>query len=83
MSRGAMNGPELLKPVFHFLDRIIHEQGDILYMALVYVWVPLIVWILSGGLRRKQFRRDFAVSIRRPPMRPPTIIGRESQFALK
>ena len=26
----------LLEPVFHFLDRMIHDYGDILYMLLVY-----------------------------------------------
>jgi len=32
---------QLLEPVFHFLDRMIHENGDVLYMALVYVSIPL------------------------------------------
>ena len=42
----------LLEPVFHWLDGLIHEDGDYLYMVLVYVSLPLIAWILSGGLRR-------------------------------
>ena len=48
---------QLLEPVFHFLDRMIYEQGDILYMLFVYASIPLIAWILSGGLRRKHSRR--------------------------
>ena len=48
-----MNGPELLEPVFDFLDTLIAEHGHILYLVFVYISVPLIVWILSGGLRRR------------------------------
>ena len=46
-----MTGAELLQPVFHFLDRMIREYGDVLYILLVYASIPLIAWILSGGLR--------------------------------
>ena len=42
----------LLEPVYHWLDELIHQDGDYLYMALVYISLPLIIWILSGGLRR-------------------------------
>ena len=79
-----MNGPELLDPAFQFLDRIIREDGDILYMLLVYASIPLIAWILSGGLRRKQSRQMNHPSIIviwlpvRPPPLPPPIMGRES-----
>lgn len=48
-----MNGPELLESVLDFLDTLIAEHGHILYMVLVYVSLPLIVWIQSGGLRRR------------------------------
>ena len=44
----------LLEPLFHWLDGVIHDYGDFLYMLIVYVSLPLIAWILSGGLRRKQ-----------------------------
>ena len=44
----------LLEPVFHWLDGLIHEDGDYLYLVLVYASLPLIAWILSGGLRRRQ-----------------------------
>ena len=48
-----MTGAEFMQPVFHFLDNAIREHGDYLYMALVYASLPLIGWILSGGLRRR------------------------------
>jgi hypothetical protein len=60
-----LNPVELLQPVFDFLDRLIRDEGDYLYMGLVYVSIPLIVWILRGGLRRN----------RKPPVsRPPVSI---------
>jgi hypothetical protein len=78
-----MNGPELVEPVFHFLDNAIREYGDYLYMGLVYVSIPLIGWILSGGLRRKQSAQEHTSIIvihtpMRPPPVPPPIIGRHS-----
>jgi hypothetical protein len=78
-----MCGPEILEPVFHWLDRLIHDHGDILYMGLVYVSIPLIVWILSGGLRRKRPTPQPHTHIiliqppARPPQLPPPIIGGE------
>jgi hypothetical protein len=60
-----MNGAELLKPVFEFLDMLIAEHGDIFYMVLVYISLPVLVWILSGGLRRRFSRRR---SIAAPPI---------------
>jgi hypothetical protein len=80
-----MNGAEFMQPVFHFLDNVIREDGDHLYRGLVYASIPLIAWILSGGLRRRPSRRDSAVTnpiiiIRlptRPPPWPPPIIERE------
>jgi len=79
-----MTGAELLQPVFHFLDRMIGEYGDVLYILLVYASIPLIAWILSGGLRRRQSRQlnHTAIIVIWPPVRPPPlpppIIGRES-----
>ena len=76
-------GPEILEPVFQFVERLIRDQGDLLYMGLVYVSIPLIVWILCGGLRRKGSARQVHTSIIviyppvRPPPLPPPIIGRE------
>ena len=78
-----MNGPELLEPVFEFLDALIAEHGHILYLAFAYVSVPLIAWILSGGLRRRfPQRRSIAtppiIVIWRtatPPSLPPDVAG--------
>ena len=76
-----MNGPELFEPVFEFLDGLIAEHGHILYLAFVYVSVPLIAWILSGGLRRRfPQRRSIAASpiiviwrTSTPPPLPPKL----------
>jgi hypothetical protein len=77
-----MNGPESLKPVLDFLDALIAEHGHILYMVLVYISLPLIAWILSGGLRRRLSHRENAAAppiivIWRtsPPPSPPDIVG--------
>ena len=64
----------LLDPVFKWLDRLIAEHGHHLYMALVYASIPLIGWILSGGLRRKDSRQShIAVIVIRPPVQPPPL----------
>jgi len=78
-------GAEALQPVLKFLDWLIAEHGDFVYMGLVYASIPLIVWILGGGLRRRQPRRDstrgISIIVIRPPARPPPlpppIIGSE------
>ena len=71
------NGAEMLQPVFEFLDTQIAQHGHILYMGLVYASIPLIAWLLSGGLRRRPARRDSASGISivviRPPARPPSL----------
>lgn len=72
-----MNGPELLEPVLDFLDALIEEQGHLIYMVLVYFSLPLIAWILSGGLRRKSSWRQTAtivpIIVICPPVRPPPL----------
>ncbi len=40
----------LFKPVFNFLDSLIRDQGDRLYVMFFYLCLLLIGWILSGGL---------------------------------
>jgi len=75
----------LLEPVYHCLDRMIHDHGDILYILLVYASMPLIAWILSGGLRRKsrhhpRIATGIAIVIQsstRQPPPPPGIILHE------
>jgi len=46
-----LNAPELLQPVFDFLDGIIRDYGDILFMLFTYAAIPFLVWVLCGGLR--------------------------------
>jgi hypothetical protein len=72
-----MNGAEFMQPVFHALDNAIRDYGDYLYMGLAYVSIPLIGWILGGGLRRKLSRREpgagVAIIVIRPPVCPPPL----------
>ena len=72
----------LLEPVYHFLDRMIHDHGDILYILLVYASIPLSAWILSGGLRRKsrhhpRIATGIAIVIQSSTRQPPLIILHE------
>ncbi len=48
-----LNPATVLDPVFHFLDGMLEEYG--VYFYLVFVWLSLLVlvWVFSGGLRRK------------------------------
>lgn len=47
-----LNAPELLQPVFHFLNALIRDYGDILFMLFTYAAIPFLIWVLCGGLRR-------------------------------
>lgn len=58
----------LLNPVFWFLDGVIHDYGDILFMLFVYAAIPLLGWVLCGGLRRK------LLAGKRVPAVPPVIV---------
>jgi len=42
-----------LDPVFQFLDDLIRDHGDALFMVFTYVTVPFLICVLCGGLRRK------------------------------
>ncbi len=82
-----MNGLQFDQRFYHFLDCMIREYGDYLYMLLVCLSVPLMAWILSGGLRRRRRRPEpggppiIIVVLRQPaepPPLPPPIIGRQA-----
>jgi hypothetical protein len=64
---------QLLDPCFQFLDKLIREEGDILYMLLVYIAVPLVVWLLVRRCGRKQVRgsHTFVLIVRPPTQLPP------------
>ena len=64
----------LLMPVFHFLDRMIHEHGDILYMVFVYLAIPFIAWLLGRRSGRKKVKGNHTfVLVIRPPAQPPEL----------
>jgi hypothetical protein len=77
-----LNPATVLNPVFNALDALIQDYG--VYCYLVFVWLSLavIVWILSGGLRRKRPQGNSVTIIpgiiftmQPPPQSPPPIIG--------
>ncbi len=83
-----LNPAELLNPIFNTLDSLIENDG--VYLYLVFGWLALlaIVWIFSGGLR-KRMKGNAATVIpaiiftMQPPMQsPPPIIGIEVEQAL-
>lgn len=49
---------QMLDPVFRFLDDLISDYRHLLYMGLVYAAIPLCLWILFGGSRRKSSAQD-------------------------
>lgn len=44
---------ELEQSALKFLDGIIADYGVYIFTGLVFVLIPLLVWVLGGGLRRK------------------------------
>jgi hypothetical protein len=44
---------ELEQSVLKFLDGVISDYGVYIFMGLVFLLIPLLAWVLSGGLRRK------------------------------
>ena len=42
-----------LDPVFDYLDGVIRDHGDTLFMVFTYAAIPFLIWVLCGGLRRK------------------------------
>jgi hypothetical protein len=86
MSKGDtmnLNAPELMEPVFRFLDGLVAEYGLYAYMVMVWASPLVIVWILRGGLRRKSSRRNSGMAthiiIIQPPVRPPPLAATSHQ----
>ena len=76
-----LNPAMLLNPMFNCLDALISDYG--VYLYLVFVWLSLlaIVWVLSGGLRRKRpqgnsttVNSGIIFSTRPPNQSPPPIV---------
>jgi hypothetical protein len=78
-----LNPAELLNLIFNALDALIENDG--VYLYLVFVWLALlaIVWIFSGGLRKRVKGNAATVipaiifTMQLPTQSPPPIIGIE------
>ena len=47
---------ELEQSVLKFLDGVIADYGVNIFMGLVFLLIPFLAWVLSGGLRRTQLK---------------------------
>lgn len=81
-----LNPVDVIGPVLNFLDSLIQDYGEYLFMVFAWLCMATIVWILSGGLRRKQLQRNSTIGTRyviitmhssSPPPEPPPMIGCE------
>jgi hypothetical protein len=78
-----LNPATVLDPVFHFLDGMLEEYGIYLFLAFVWLSVLVLVWVFSGGLRRKfpnqpHVSANIGIIIQpHTPPPPPTIIIQE------
>jgi len=72
-----LNLAELLNPVFNTLDGLIENDGVYLYLVFVCLALLAIVWIISGGLRKRMKGNSTTVVpgvifTTQPPTQPPT-----------
>ena len=77
-----LNPATVLDPVFHFLDGIIAEYGDYLFLAFVWLSLLVLAWVFSGGLRRKfpnqpHIRAGIGIVIQPPGPQPTPIMFHE------
>jgi hypothetical protein len=79
-----LNPAAVLNPVFNALDALISNYGVYLYLMFVWLSLAVIIWVLGGGLRRKQSHGNSVTVIpaiiftMQPPRQsPPPIIGIE------
>lgn len=59
----------VLGPVFDWLDRMIADHGDRLFVVFLWLSIFVIAWIIGGGLRRRASRNGCLVV--RPSNTPP------------
>lgn len=65
---------QILAPVFRFLDNVVHEHGDLLYVLFVYIAIPLVAWLLGRRSGRKKVKHGHTfVLVVRPPAQPPPV----------
>jgi hypothetical protein len=76
-----LNPATVLNPVFNFLDALISDYGVYLYLVFVWLSLAVIVWVLSGGLRRKRPQGNCVTVVpgiifttRLPNQSPPPIV---------
>jgi hypothetical protein len=81
-----LNPGEVVMPVLNFLDSLIRDYDDYLFMVFTWLAIPVIAWILSGGLRRNRSERNITTVVSRviftihspqPSSELPPIIGCE------
>lgn len=48
-----LNTPGVQQPLIDFLNGIIRDDGDILFVLFAYAAIPFLIWVLCGGFRRK------------------------------
>lgn len=53
MASWEIKALELEQSFLKFLDGVIADHGVYIFMGLVFVLIPVLAWVLGGGLRRK------------------------------
>ena len=45
---------DLIAPLKHFVDRMLEEHGEYMFMGFGWLCLIAIAWVLAGGLRRNR-----------------------------